>query len=176
MAIESFVITEAAKCPSAIVSNSSRNGQPKKINFKSYVKGEVIKGELKHSNNKPAFVLAEGAVVVPLNIVKKVVAETIKTSSADGATETTPKAAEEKKEPVEYSNPKIKYFDAMIIGGLLGLGATYGIEKKFPTWLPVDKKKECRIGGILLGAAAGWYFVYRNKGIKPVAVVLTKKD
>ena len=176
MALESFVISETCKVPSAIVEQLPN--RPKVVKYKTFTKGEVVNGELKHLNNKPAIVLTAGGFVIPLNLVKKLITKDIKSetvSSADG-TETKSEAAGAKEPvivPVEYTNPKVQYMDGAIVGALLGFGATYAIEKKFPTWLPVDSKN--KIYGALIGALAGVYFIYRKKGIKPVAPKVVSK-
>lgn len=168
MAIESFVLTQDFKSPYVVA--TGRADKPQQIKAKHFQKGEVVQGELKHANNKPAFVLVQGTLVIPIDAIKKVVAEDIKTSNADGD----PKG-EITVQKVEHldinSNPKIKYIDAMIVGSLVGASAVYGVEKK-TTWLPPDKMN--KVYGAIVGALAGWYFVYRNKGTQPISKI--KKD
>jgi len=166
---------ETAKVPSAVVAQLPN--RPKVINYKTFMKGEVVNGELKHLKNKPAFVITEGAFIIPLNIVKKLVTKDIKpeaVSSAEGSEQKSETPKEAAKAPIEYTNPKVQYMDGAIVGALVGLGITYGIEKKFPTWLPVDSKN--KIYGAVIGALAGLYIIYRKKGIKPAAVKVAKKE
>lgn len=156
MALESFVVSQDFKTPYVRVTGHPRN--PQQLKFKTFRKGDIINGELKHANNQPAFVLVEGTLVVPLEVVKKVITKDV-VSNADGKAEK--EAA--KKKPLLSSNPKVQYLDAMIIGGVAGVGAIYLAEKQ--GWLPVVDKKNKIYGGIA-GALLGLYLVYRYKQSK----------
>jgi hypothetical protein len=155
MAIKSYVATKDFTSPYVRMTNIPH--KPQQICYKKFKKGDVINGELKHANNKPAIILVAGVCPVPLSFVKELITKDVvvsETSSAEGDKK------EAKKLDLSTNNPKIKYLDAMIIGGLAGLGAVYLAEKQ--NWIvSVDKKN--KIYGALAGAALGLYLVYRNK-------------
>jgi hypothetical protein len=152
MAIKSYIVTQSFKTPLVRVTGMAH--KPQEIRFKQFRKGDIVKGELKHANNKPAFVLVGSQLVVPLNAVKELVTKEI-VSSADGESK-----PQEKVKITPNKDPKMKYLDAVILGGLAGFGGVYLAEKQ--GWIPnVDKKN--RIYGALVGAAAGLYLVYRFK-------------
>jgi len=153
MALESYIFTQAYSAPYVIATGNGRN--PQSIKAKRFQKNEIIQGELKHANNKPAFILVAGKLVVPLEVVKKVVAEDVK-SAADGS------EPKEVKKPMTLANtaPKIKYIDAIVGGIILGVGGVYLAEKQ--GWIKVPDNKN-KIYGAIIGALAGVYIVYRYK-------------
>lgn len=164
MALSTYVLTQNYRAPFVRITNNPR--MPQQICYKNFKAGDMIKGELKHANNKPAFVLVQGTLVFPLSVIKAVVTKEV-ISDASGETK-----KEEAKGPVSNiipvaKTPKIKYLDAAIIGGLIGLGAVYFAEKK--GYLQVVDKKN-KIYGAAIGALAGFYLIYRktqNKISKP---------
>ena len=159
MAIKSYIVTQNFKSP--YVQVTGRPDRPQAIKFKQFRRGDIVKGELKHANNQPAFVLAEGTLVLPLEVVKELVTKEI-VSYASGSTESQlPKASEVVK---LSTNPKVQYIDAALIGAIIGFGGVYFAEKK--NWLPVDADKRMKIYGALVGAALGAYLVYRFKSNK----------
>ncbi len=161
MALESYVLTQQLKTPYVRVTGMPH--KPTELLFKTFKKGEIINGELKHANNKPAFVLVEGKLVIPLAVVKKVVTKEI-VSGADGA-EKTESPKEKPTNILTSSNPKVKYLDALIIGTLVGVGGVYFAEKQ--GWLNAEEKKNKIYGGVV-GALMGIYLVYRFKTNQPV--------
>jgi len=165
MAAKSYIFVNDYKAPYVQVTGLPHN--PQKIRFKKFLKGEIVKGELKHANNKPAFILVAGVCVVPLDIVKELVTKAVvehndhAKSAADGAM----LALTPKKKPSTAS--KVKYVDAMVVGALLGVGAVFLADKQ--GWISMPDKKH-KLYGAAIGAAAGLYFVYRmkqNPRIKP---------
>ena len=68
---KTYMVTHEFKSPYVVGSGNPRN--PIETRYKRFKKGELISGELKHNNNKPAFVLYNGVVVVPLSVIKAVV-------------------------------------------------------------------------------------------------------
>ena len=151
MALKSYIVTQDFKSP--VVRVTGMPHKPQDIRFKRFRKGDIIKGELKHANNEPAFILVGGACVVPLNVVKELVTKEI-TSNAEGT---------EEKKPIKITpkeGPRMKYLDAVIIGAALGVGGAYLAEKQ--GWIAMPDKKN-KIYGALIGAAVGLYFVYRFK-------------
>ena len=81
MAKESFVVTKDFKTPFVQVTGMPH--KPQALKFKTFRKGEIINGELKHVNNKPAFIMVGGQLVVPIEAVQRVVTKEV-TSNAEG--------------------------------------------------------------------------------------------
>ena len=75
MALKSYILTKDFKSP--YVTSTGLPHNPQAIRFKQFKKGEVITGEMKHANNKPAFVLVNGVCVVPLEVIKELVTKEI---------------------------------------------------------------------------------------------------
>ncbi len=164
-----FVATTDFKSPYVV--STGMPHKPTEIKAKKFKKGEIIVGKLINNDKsgKPAFVLHKGVVVVPLSCVKQVVVKDITTdfttagenkSQADG--DSKPKVVVNPKDKPK-SEDKKKYFDAIIIGGVIGFAAVYYAEKK--AWIPLPDKKN-KIIGVVLGAALGAYLVYRFKDKK----------
>ena len=126
----------------------------------------MVQGELKHSNNKPAFVLVGQMGVVPLNCIQEVTSVPV-TSSADGSDE----KKEDKKVEVKKDS-KVQYGDAMIIGALVGFVGVFMAQKY--GYLDQENKK-FRLYGALGGGLLGVYWVYRNKNTKK-EVKVTKSE
>lgn len=157
MALESYILTANVTTP--IVRATGIPHKPQAIDMKRLRKGDIIKGELKHANNKPAFVLVDGVMVVPIGSVKKLVTKDI-VSTAEGKEESNFDGTGKPKNTVTQALPKLKYIDAIVLGSLLGVGGVYLAEKQ--GWLPeVDKKN--KIYGAIIGAALGSYLLYRFK-------------
>ena len=152
MAIESYILTQNFKSPCVQVTGVPHS--PQAIRFKTFLKGQIVKGEMKHANNQPAFILVGGKLIIPANIVKKITTQDI-TSNASGATE------DGEKKPLKLPNiNKFKYIDAVIMGAALGVGFVFLAEKQ--KWIETEEKKNKVYGG-LLGAGIGLYALYRYK-------------
>jgi hypothetical protein len=159
---KTYIITKDVKVP--IVVNSGQAHRPAQIRYKTYRKGEMVQGELKHSNNKPAFVLVGSMGVVPLNCVQEVTSVPITSNASGEATNTTPP-----KESEVVKEPKVQYGDAMIIGALVGFVGVF-MAQKYGYLNEEDKK--LRLYGAIGGGLLGMYWVYRNKNTsKKVKVV-----
>lgn len=159
MAIKSYIVTQPFETPYVRVTGMAHN--PQQLKFKKFRKGEIVRGELKHANNEPAFVLLEGVLVAPLNVLKELVTKEI-VSGADGS-ETMKKL----QKTVVSPNSKIQYIDATIVGGAIGAGGAYFAEKK--GWLPTTDKMN-KVYGALIGVVLFGYLLYRyktNKATKP---------
>lgn len=162
MALKSYILTEDFKSPYVRV--TGRPERPQQLCFRKFKKGEIVNGELKHANNKPAFLLIEGTLVIPINLIKELttkdVRETETVSGADGK-----KAEEIKVESKGGSitiptSPNVKYADAFIIGAIVGVSSVYVAEKQ--GWITsIDNKN--KMYGALAGALAGMYLVFRFK-------------
>ena len=169
MAQKSYIITHDFKAPYVQVTGLPHN--PQAIKMKQFRKGEIIKGELKHANNKPAFILVNGVCVVPLDVVKELVTKAV-VSGADGSTSTDSKP--KTKVITVPTNPKVRYADAIIIGAVIGAIAAYFIEKQ--GWIGEPDKKN-KLYGAAIGAVAASYIVYRTNNAKPkVQVVKTTEE
>ena len=168
MALKSYILTKDFKSPYVTATGLPHN--PSAIKFKQFRRGEVINGELKHANNKPAFVLVSGVLVVPLDVVKELVTKDV-VSHADGkgsVKEKTPPKLDGGKTVKKNTNPKVKYVDSALLGGLLGFGAVFISEKQ--GWISEPNNK-FRIYGAIGGAALAMYIVYRQKSEKKVKVI-----
>jgi len=159
---KTYVITKDVKVP--IVVNSVQAHRPAQVRYKVYRKGEMVQGELKHSDNKPAFVLVGNMGVIPLNCIQEVTSVPVNSNAVGEMTDATaPKETEVKKEP------KVQYGDAMIIGALVGFVGVY-MAQKYGYLSEEDKKY--RLYGALGGGLLGIYWVYRNKNTsKKVKIV-----
>ena len=153
MALKSYIVTQDFKSP--IVRVTGLPHRPQEIRMKRFRKGEIIKGELKHANNKPAFILVGGAAVVPLSVVKELVTKEV-VSDASGET----KQPENKMKIEPIKNPRMKYLDGIVLGAIVGVGGAYLAEKQ--GWIAMPDKKN-KIYGALIGAGVGLYLVYRFK-------------
>jgi len=157
---KTYVITKDVKVP--LVVNSGQAHRPAQIRYKVYRRGEQVQGELKHSDNKPAFVLVGQMGVLPLNCVQEVTSVPV-TSNADGATD-----KKEEKQVEVKKDTKVQYGDAMIIGALVGFVGVFMAQKY--GYLDQENKK-FRLYGALGGGLLGVYWVYRNKNTRKTVKV-----
>lgn len=158
MAVKSYVIVKECKAP--IIRATGRPDKPQEIQFRKFRRGEIVKGELKHANNEPAFILVNGVMVINLDCVKELVTKEV-VSSANGQDVKVPKALAPTK------NQKLRYIDAMVIGGLAGIGGVFLAEKQ--GWIAQPDKKN-KLYGAIGGVLAGLYLAYRlkqNSVVKP---------
>ena len=159
---KTYIITKDVKVP--IVVNSGQAHRPAQVRYKLYRKGEMVQGELKHSNNKPAFILVGSMGVLPLNCVQEVTSVPVTSSVMGEATNTIPP-----KESEAVKEPKVQYGDALIIGALVGFVGVF-MAQKYGYLNQEDKK--LRLYGALGGGLLGIYWVYRQKNTsKKVKIV-----
>lgn len=165
---KSYIIVKDCKSP--VVTNSQTAHKPAQIRFKHFRKGQIVQGELKHSGNQPSFVLVGRMCVVPLDCVKELQGKDIQTSGFTGAD-----MDEAKKQPkvVKVENPKIKYLDALIIGGLVGFLAIHFGEKQGYITPNEENDKKNKMYGALGGALIGLYLVYRHSSTQKVTTTQT---
>jgi len=156
---ETYLITSNFKTPYVRSTGNPRN--PTEIKFKMFKKGDLVSGELKQANGRPAFILYNGVCVIPLSVAKAVVTKEILSSGAEG--NTTPLGRETTKKVITKENPKIKYMDGILVGALIGLGAVYLANKK--SWIKVPNNMNFAYGAGI-GSALAAYFIYR-KNNKP---------
>lgn len=156
MALKSYILTQDYRSP--YVRMTGLPQKPQEVRFKQFKKGEVVAGELKHANNQPAFVLVKGVLVFPLSVVKELVTKDVVTSNAEGDKSSSEAKTSDKK--MTITTPKLKIMDAVILGGLVGYGATYLAEKQ--NWI-VSTDKKNRLIGAGIGAVLFAYVTYRIK-------------
>lgn len=167
MAQKSYIFTRDYKSPMVVATGMAHN--PQSIKFKKFQKGEIVRGELKHANNKPAFLLVNGVCVVPLDIVKELVTKEVVSNAEGSSTASFPKP---KKIKVP-TNPKVRYADAMILGAIVGVIGVYVAEKQ--GWIGEPDRKY-KLYGALGGAALASYIVYRTNNAKPKVQVISKQE
>tara|TARA_R110001599_G_scaffold343164_3_gene565569 strand:+ start:301 stop:813 length:513 start_codon:yes stop_codon:yes gene_type:complete len=161
MALKSYILTNDYKAPYVTATGLPHN--PSAIRFKQYRKGEIIKGEMKHANNKPAFILVSGVCVVPLEAVKELITKEV-ISHADGEGSIKKKITDSVGGSSKAnSNPKVRYLDALLLGSLIGFGGVMLAEKQ--GYITVPDKKYRLYGALGVGAIA-MYVVYRGQTSK----------
>lgn len=171
MAFKSYVLTQDFATPYVVATGMPNN--PQQIKVKKFRKGDIIKGELKHANNQPAFVLVGKTLVIPLEVIKELVTKAIIDNDTppipvdvihDSSFEDT--IVKDKKSAIsalKSEDPKVNYIDSMIIGGIVGLGAMYLVKRQ--NWIEEFDKKYFLYAS-LAGAIAGAYIVYRTRSSK----------
>lgn len=180
MALKSYVLTQNYRAPYVVATGHPRN--PQQIKTKMFKEGEIVRGELKHANNQPAFILVAGTLPIPVDYIKELTTKAIveddkivpaqvvdETKSEDVVVKTEKSAS---KMTLKSSNPKVKYMDALLLGGLVGLVAVYAIGKQ--GWIAEVDKKHYLYGG-LIGGALGAYLVYRFTPSKTAPKISKKK-
>jgi hypothetical protein len=155
MAQKTYQVIKDFRTPFVIATGMAH--KPQQIKFKSFKRGDLVKGELKHANNQPAFVLVDGALVMPLDSIKEVVTKDI-VSNANGDEDKG--ASIETNTKIKIPTSKITMIDSALIGALVGLLAIHIANKK--NWIAVPDKMNFLYGG-LAGAFLGGYLVYRRK-------------
>jgi hypothetical protein len=161
MALETFIVTANTKAP--YVRATGMPHRPQAVEFKQFRRGDMIKGELKHANNQPAFVLVAGCLVVPLSVLKKVVTKEI-SSNADGSQE------KPKEKTIKSVAVKATYIDGVLMGAVAGAVITYLCEKQGWIVAPAEGGNKNKLYGALFGAVAGAYIVYKIKQNKPQVI------
>ncbi len=126
-------------------------------------KGEVLKGVLKSANGRPAFLLLKNpegaAIVVPAEYLKEVKLTELNSNASGGSVEQKTLAPIS----VDVKNNKVRYMDAILVGGVIGALGVYFAEKK--GWLKTPSHKNKLIGAGV-GSALAFYAMYRFKGAK----------
>jgi hypothetical protein len=169
---KSYIITKDLKSP--VVVNSQTAHKPAQIRFKNFRKGQIVSGELKHAGNQPAFVLVGRMCVVPLECVKELQGKDIQTSGFTGADMDKPKTPTTKAMKIE--NPRIKYLDAIIIGGLAGFLAVHLGQKHGYITPHEESDKKYKMYGAIGGAVVGLYLTYRHQSTQKVITQTTPKQ
>ena len=155
-----FVATQDFVTPYVVATGMPH--KPTKICKKQFRKGDIITGEIKTANGKPAFVLHRGVMVIPFSVVRQVITKQISFASADGS-------VEKDNMPVKVTvqkttnQKKISFIDSAMIGAVLGFGGAILAEKQ--GWIAQADSKN-RLYGAIIGGLLGWYIVYRKNNSK----------
>ena len=151
---KSYIITKDVKSP--VVVSSQVAHKPAQVRFKTFRRGQIVQGELKHSDNRPAFVLVGRMCVIPIDCVKELQGKDITSNFSDQDPQSQQTS---QKKTIQVENPKIKYMDALLIGGVVGYAAVhFAIQKGYIQ----SEDPKAKIYGALGGAVLGMYLVYRN--------------
>ena len=169
---KSYIITKDLKSP--VVVNSQTAHKPAQIRFKNFRKGQIVQGELKHAGNQPAFVLVGRMCVVPLECVKELQGKDIQSSGFAGADMDKLKTDQQK--PLKIENPRIKYLDAIIIGGLSGFLAVHLGQKHGYITPHEENDKKYKMYGAIGGAVVGLYLTYRYQSTRKATIQTTPKQ
>jgi hypothetical protein len=154
---KSYVLIQDFKAPYVIATGMPH--KPSKIMFKKFGKGEIISGELKHANGKPALVLVNGVIPVPVTVLNAVLTKEI-VSDASGPKKISANPNAPTSNVVKVKKEGTRFLDAGIIGAVLGFGAIYLAEKK--GWIATEDKKN-KMYGAIGGAVLAMYIIYRKK-------------
>lgn len=161
MALKSYIMTTDFKSPYVTATGLPHN--PQAIRFRQFKRGEIINGEMKHANNKPAFVLVQGVLVIPLQVIKELVTKAV-VSHTDGEGKAPKKDIKSVIQKAVTSskkntNPKVRYGDALLIGAVIGFAGIIIAEKQ--GWISEPDNRYRLYGAIGVGLV-GMYLVYRQ--------------
>ena len=163
---KSYIVTKGFNAPYVVGTGMAH--RPTRINKRKFVKGQLItNGVMQYANGQPAFLLVQGVMPIPLECIKEVVAKDVVVSSFDGKEKKKPEPKKIKSPLPPSSNPKVKYIDALLIGGLAGLVGVHFAQKKGYIKNPDPKFK---LYGALGGGLLAWYVVYRQSTNVPAKV------
>lgn len=146
-----YILIKTVKTP--VVINTPYPHKPTAIRYKEFKEGTTVTGTVEHRGGKPAFLVVRRRFVIPISAVKLLVTKEVETSSnAAGNTK------DEFEKFAKSGNPKVKYLDAALVGGLIGAAGVFFAQKK--GWInPPDRKN--LVYGALGTAAVAAYLVYR---------------
>jgi hypothetical protein len=158
-----YCVNENFSCPKVMATNNPRN--PMQITNYPFKKGQIITGEMMYVQGKPSFLFVKQMYHVPLSKIKEIQLKDIdsstgKVSNATGEPLNGNAPAGTVKKIEIKDNPNAKYLDSIVIGAVIGFGATYYAEKK--GWLPEGQPNNRYIGAGV-GALALTYLAYRLK-------------
>lgn len=159
MGNENFLVTQDFSTPFMTITGQAH--KPHKIEYTKFKRGQTISGKMHYRGGKPAWVMVDETLVIPLNVIKRIHAEDISvnhvnSSSFDASTKV-------------YKVPtgKYKYTDAAIIGAIIGVGAVYLGQKKglkiYDAAVPKNRLVAMAAGAII-GALLGAYIAKRGSG------------
>lgn len=170
MALKTYILLEDYHAP--YVQITGRADRPQNVKVKKFRRGDQVKGELKHVNNKPDFVVVGGGgLIIPVSFLKEIVTKEISSNASGGTTTSLPSSDTKPKTVTIATNPKVRYIDAVLVGALVGVIGVIVAEKQELIKNP-DKKN--KIYGALAGGALAAYIVFRAKNAKPKKQVITQ--
>ena len=168
MAQKTYIFTHDCKAPYVEVTGIPH--KPQDIKFLKFRRGDQVRGEMKHANNKPAFILGPKNAIIPIDVVKELVTKAVVGDTQTMAASSFDASTQAKK--TVPSNPKVRYIDAMLLGAVVGLVAVIVAEKQGWIAEPDSKYKWYGAG---LGAVAAGYIVYRTSNAKPKVQIVNKE-
>ncbi len=146
-----FIVTQGFKSPYMLITGQAH--RPHKIEYKSFRKGETIIGKVHYRGGKPAFVMIDETLVVPLNVIKEVLTKDVVSNATGDNSEV------KKEEKITVNSTKIskqKYVLAAIGGALIGFGVNIYAQKK--GWLVPNEKN--KFIAMAIGGASAAYLLY----------------
>ena len=158
---KTYILTRDINSP--VVASGGTAHKQTQMRMRRFRKGQLIQGELKHANNQPAFILVGRMCVIPIDAVKEIQGKDV-TSKFAGGDDVIKKTATQPA-PLPTNNPKVKYMDALLIGGLVGFIAIHFAEKK--GYITSEDSKN-KLYGAIGGAILGSYLVYRMESSKKI--------
>lgn len=147
-----YILSKHVKTPFVVDSNLPH--QKRQIKFKEYKAGDMVTGIMHMKGDKPDFLLVDRRFVIPAIALKEVVTQELH-SNANGSKDV--------EKYIKTGNPKVKYLDAAIVGGIIGFTAIIIAEKK--EWISMPSKQN-KILGAAIGATLLAYAVYRIRNKK----------
>jgi hypothetical protein len=160
MANENFLVTQDFKSPFMTITGQAH--RPHKIEYKPFRAGSVISGKMHYRGGKPAFVMIDETLVVPLGVIKKVHAEDISVNRVNSSS-----SFDAGQKSYIVPNEKYRYTDAGIIGAVIGIAFVYVGQKKglkiYDEAMPKNKYVAMGVGA-LIGSALGMYIAKRFSG------------
>lgn len=146
-----YIIRNNFKSPCVLMTQNPQN--PQKVVYKTFIKGQVVTGEMKKDKqgNPAALVVGEG-FVIPTSCIQELITKDVILSNASGNDK-----KEETISVTKKSGDRMKYVDSAIVGAVLGFGAVYFAEKK--NWLTPNPNN--KYIGIAIGLVLTPYLVYR---------------
>lgn len=158
MANENFLVTQDFKSPFMTITGQAH--RPHKIEYKAFRTGQTINGKLHYRGGKPAFVMVDETLVVPLNVIKKIHAEDISVNQVNSSFDASTKV-------YRVETDKYKFTDAGLIGATLGIVAIYVAQKKglkiYDESMPKNRYVAMGVGA-LIGGLLGMYIAKRFSG------------
>ena len=169
MAQKTYIFTHDCKAP--YVEITGKPHMPQEIKFLKFRKGDQVRGELKHANNKPAFILGPKNAIIPIDCVKELVTKAVVGGDKATMSSFNGNDDQQNKKITVQSNTKVRYIDAMLLGGAVGLIGVVIAEKQ--GWI-AEPDNKYKWYGALAGAVAAAYIVYRTSNSKPKVQIVNK--
>jgi hypothetical protein len=144
--------------------------KPTALKLRKFKKGDMINGEMKHSNDRPALVLVDGVLPIPLHVIKEVLTkEIVQGANGEASIQDSAGLPEPPKKTaiVIKKDKKLRLIDMAIVGAVVGFAGVYFAEKKL--WIATPNLKY-KIAGAVGGAMLFAYVAYRIQNMPKVEV------